>query len=225
MLLKRIIILVLSACCLGAAAKAPERRVEHNVIISERDPKVRIELPKSVRYVGADRWVLYSIADCELHAFVEADREQKVQRLYWVQFENYLPTKPKLKHRYDSPRHVTIGGLDFYVDTWPGANDDKVTAGSDTEHIEALIRAHGYKMPAGMMYVRLVHLLDEQKRKELMIIYGEDLAPTSLTAADLHKGGRSYDEWPAIEKSLVERAAKKIVIEQPTQAPSRCIQK
>jgi hypothetical protein len=147
---------------------------------------------------------------------VEAGRQQNVQRLYWLQFEGYLPTKPKLKHRYDSPRHVTIGGLDFYVDTWVSANDDKITAGSDAEHIKALIRAHGYKMPAGMMYVRLVHLLNEQKREELMIIYGEDLAPTGFAAADLKKGGKEYDQWPAIEKSLVERAEKKLVIEEPT---------
>ncbi len=226
MFLKRILSVVLFACSLVASAKAPERKVEsNNVINSERDPKARIELPKSVRYVGADRWVLFGIADCELHVFVEADREQNVQRLYWVQFEGYLPTKPKLKHRYDSPRHATLGGLDFYVDTWTSTNEKKAEAGSDAEHIKTLIHGHGYKMPAGMMYVRLVHLLDRQKRKELMIIYGEDLAPTGLTAADLHKGGRSYDEWPAIEKSLVERAAKKIVIEQPTQAPSRRIQK
>ena len=202
MLLKRIIILVLCACSLVASAKAPERRVEsNNVIISERDPKVRIEMPKSAQYVGADRWVLYGIADCELHAFVEADRQRNVQRLYWLQFEGYLPTKPKLKHRYDSPRHVTIGGLDFYVDTWVSANDDKVTPGSDTEHIKTLIRAHGYKMPAGMMYVRLVHLLDEQKRKELMIIYGEDLAHTGFAAADLKKGGKEYDQWPATKRA------------------------
>jgi hypothetical protein len=42
--------------------RLPERRVENNVIISERDPKVRIELPKSVQHVGADRWELYGIA-------------------------------------------------------------------------------------------------------------------------------------------------------------------
>jgi hypothetical protein len=214
MLLKRIIILVLFVSSLVASAKAPERRVEQNVIISERDPKVRIELPKSAQYVGADRWVLYGIADCELHAFVEADRQRNVQRLYWLQFEGYLPTKPKLKHRYDSPRHATLGGLDFYVDTWVGANDDKVTAGSDSEHIEALIRAHGYKMPAGMMYVRLVHLLNEQKREELMIIYGEDLAHTGFAAADLKKGGKEYDQWPAIEEGLVARAENKITIEE-----------
>jgi len=215
MLLKRIIILVLFAGSLVVAATVPERKAENNnVIISERDPKVRIELPKSVQYVGADRWVLYGIANCELHAFVEADREQEVQRLYWVQFEGYLPSKPELHHRYDSPRHTTIGGLDFYVDTWVPVNSDKVTAGSDTEHIEALIRTHRYKMPSGMMYVRLVHLLDAQKRKELMIIYGEDLSPTRFTAADLKKGGKAYDQWPAIENGLVERAEKKITITQ-----------
>jgi len=195
------------------AAPAPERKVENNAIISERDPKARIELPESVHYVGADRWVLYGIADCELHAFVEADEQKNVQRLYWVQFEGYLPSKPKLKHQYDSPRHATIGGLDFYVDTWTSTDDKKPEAGSDAEHIKALIRAHGYKMPAGMMYVRLVHLLDEQKRKELMFIYGEDLSPTGFTASDLKKGGKAYDQWPAIEKDLVERAEKKITIE------------
>ena len=58
------------------------------------------------------------------------------------------------------------------------------------------------------MYVRLVHLLDEQKRKELMIIYGEDLAPTGFTAADLKKGGKAYDQWPVSENGLVKRAKK-----------------
>ena len=68
-------------------------------------------------------------------------------------------------------------------------------------------------MPAGMKYVRLVHLLDEQKRKELMIIYGEDLTPTGFTAADLKKGGKAYDQWPGIEKGLLERTEKKIKIQ------------
>ena len=86
--------------------------------------------------------------------------------------------------------------------------------GSDREHIEALIRAKGYKMPAGMMYVRFVHLLDEQKRKELMIIYGEDVASTGLTVAQLREGGAAYSRWPAIEKDLIERAKKEIAIKE-----------
>jgi hypothetical protein len=211
-LLRRIAILLVFFGLPSAGTRSPERGVKANAILSERDPKVRIQLPKSVRYVGADRWVLYDIADCELHAFVEADGSN-VHRLYWVQFEGYIPTKPELKHQYDSPRHVKIGGLDFYVDTWIRATDAETKPGSDREHIEALIRAKGYKMPAGMAYVRLVHLLDEQKRKELMIIYGEDVAPTGFSAAELQEGGKARDRWPAIEKDLVERAAEKIAIE------------
>ena len=83
----------------------------------------------------------------------------------------------------------------------------------DREHIEALVLAKGYKMPAGMMYVRLAHLLDEQKRNELMIIYGEDLASTGFAAANLRVSGKAHDQWPAIEKGLLQRAEEKIAIE------------
>jgi hypothetical protein len=212
-LLKRIATLILASCCLAAQTSAPECTVEGNAITSAHDPSVRIELPKSVQYVGADRWILYGMADCELHAFIETDAQKNVQRLYWVQFERYIPSRPELHHTYDSPRHTTIGGMDFYVDTWVRAKDASTQSGSDREHIEALIRRKGYKMPAGMMDLRLVHLLDEAKRKELMIIYGEDLAPTGLSAADLQEGGKARDRWPELEKGLIERAQQKIAIE------------
>jgi len=209
----RVAVVVTVSASLAGQTRTPERKVERHVITSVRDPRVRIEVPSSAQYVGADRWILYEIADCELHAFVDADAQRRVRRLYWLQFESYIPSRPELHHTYDSPRHRQIGGLDFYVDTWVRSNDAKTRPGSDREHIEALLRAKGYQMPAGMMYVRLVNLLDEQKRKELMIIYGEDLAPTGFTEAELQKGGKAYDRWPAIENALVERAVKKIAIE------------
>jgi hypothetical protein len=192
--------------------KLPERKIRGSVITSERDPHVTIRLPESVQYAGADRWVLYGIADCELHAFVDATPQKSVQRLYWIQFEAYIPSRPDLHHTYDSPRHTSIGGMDFYVDTWVRPNDEKVDPGSDREHIENILRAKGYKMPAGMMYVRLVHLLDDQKRKELMIIYGENVAATEFTAADLNAGGSAYNCWPAIERELIERARTKVAV-------------
>jgi hypothetical protein len=188
--------------------------VESNLITSEHDPAVRVHLPHSAEYVGADRWVLYGMADCELHAFVDVDPQKNVQRLYWVQFEKYLPTRPELKHTYDSPRHANLGGRDFYVDTWVRTKDAETQPGSDVEHIVALIRAKGYRMPDGMMYVRLVHLLDEQKRKELMIIYGEDATQGGFTAAELQQGGKAHDRWPTIAEGLLERAERRILIEQ-----------
>lgn len=213
-MLKQIAVVVLFCVFLPAQATRPERKVEGNVISSERDPRVRIHLPNSAQYVGADRWVLYNMADCELHAFVDADPQKNVQRLYWVQFEAYLPTKPDLKHTYDSPRHANLGGMDFYVDTWVRTRDAEMQPGSDLEHILALIRTRGYHMPAEMMNVRLVHLLDEQKRKELMIIYGENVAESGLTAVELQPGGKRHGQWPSVEKGLLERAGKSVTIEQ-----------
>ncbi len=126
---------VLVAGSLFAETTAPERKIDNNASVSVRDPKVRIELPASAQYLGADGWILYEIADCELHAFVEADEQKNVQRLYWIQFEGYIPSRPELHHTYDSPRHAMIGDLDFYVDTWTSSPDDNSKPGSDTEHI------------------------------------------------------------------------------------------
>ena len=76
---KRFLIIVSLAGSLFAETTAPERKIDDNAIISEHDPKLRIELPASVQYVGADRWILYEIADCELHAFVEADEQKDIK--------------------------------------------------------------------------------------------------------------------------------------------------
>lgn len=124
-------------CCelLVAQTSPPEWEVKGNVIRSSANPKVRIQLPATAHYVGADRWVLYGMADCELHAFVEADNRQRVLGLYGVQFEGYLPSRPELQHTYASPKHANLGGMDFYVDIWARKTSATTRAGSDIDHV------------------------------------------------------------------------------------------
>jgi len=194
-------------------AELPERKVQGDALTSEHDPRIHITVPSSAHYVGADRWILGGFDDCELHAFVDADQHQTVRRLYWIQFESYLSSRPELHHGYDSPRHAEIAGMDFYVDTWPHATDAKIESGSDLEHLIVLVRKKGYKLPNGMIYARFAHLLDKEKRKELMIIYAEDLDPDGLTAADLLKGGRAHARWPGLERNLIDRAEQNIELQ------------
>lgn len=200
---------------LGAAP----RTVSGHSVISQRDPRVRVGLPHDAQYVGTDRWVLFGIANCELYAFVRADSGKRVRALYWVQFEGYVPSMPRLQHVYTSTRHASLGGLDFYVDTWTEHNphgvkppDTRALAaairakgyampagidrGSDEQHLYALLRSKGYRMPPDTMSVRFVHLVDSSKRKELMIIYSE---PYSIST----------------QKSLVERAERQIHVGTP----------
>jgi hypothetical protein len=214
MLLMRGLVVTALLCSTALASDypQPERRAQANVVTSGRDPKIRIELPPAVQYVGADRWPLLNIADCELHLFVEASPQKKVQRLYWVQFEAYLPSLPDLHHTYPFTKTDTLGGLLFDVRARFGPGADTPKAGSDSEHVQAMLRAKGFQMPEGTMNVRFVHLLDQQKRKELMIIYVEDLAPAGLTVDDLMPGGKHAAEWPSIQAALIERAKKRVTI-------------
>src|SRR5262245_10488566 len=104
-------------------------------------------------------------------------------------------------------RHATqrLAAWTSTVDTWIAGKGDALTKGSDLEHILALVRSRGYAMPADMMSVRLVHLLDKQKRKELMIVYSEDLAMTGLAADQLREAGSARARRSAIERNLIAR--------------------
>ncbi len=187
------------------AGLAPDRIAHRHSVTSTHDPKVQIELPVTATYIGADRWLLKAYADdIELHAFVDADTGKHVQHLYWVQFEAYLPSRPELKHTYDSPRHVTLGGMDFFVDSWVESTDSTDEPDSDSTHLKALLHGAGYTLPRSMLSVRFVHVMDGA-RKELMFIYSEDAAPTGFTATDLKKGGKAYNDWPEIEAGLIQR--------------------
>jgi hypothetical protein len=213
MVLRWLVALALLSSVGCAQVGPPDRTVQGNSVTSTHDPAVRITVPKSAQYAGADRFVLYHNADCEIHVFVDADAAKNVTRIYWIQFEGYISSNPFLHHTYDSPRHAILGGWDFYVDTWASERGGPRRTGSDSEAVGKILQAKGYKKPAGMMYVRLVHLLDSEKRKELMIIYGEDLQFTGATAASLQQGGANFSRWPALENGLIERAKEQIAVQ------------
>src|SRR5260370_38764331 len=98
------------------ASNAADRQVRGDTVVSVREQHMTIAVPKGAHYVGAERWLLYNIADCDLHLFVDAGAGRATRKLYWIQFEKYVPWRPELHHRYNSPRHARIGGVDFYQD-------------------------------------------------------------------------------------------------------------
>jgi hypothetical protein len=192
------------------------RLVLGNTVVSRRDPVVSIKMPRAVHYVGTDRFQLSdpklgNFDACELYAFVDPENDRRVRKLYWVQFEAYLPSHPELHHTYDSPRHVGIGGLDFFLDAGVLPVGRLIKPGSDEAHFYSLLASQGYRSN-DLMYVRLVHLFDAAKRKELMIIYAEGLAPTGYMAKQLAEGGSEHDKWAAISSELAQRAVRSITI-------------
>jgi hypothetical protein len=192
-------------------AATPQRAANGNVVISTAQPQVRIQVPARAAYVGTNAWALYGIADCRQFVYAEPGSNETVKRLYWIQFESYLPSLPKLHHRYTSKRRARLGGLDFYVDTWTEDNRKPnahaadlaqleaflrsngyavpagIKTGSDEQHVDALLGAKGYRVPKVAASARFVHLADAQQRKELMIIYSEDAAAGATPDELIHR--------------------------------------
>ena len=201
-----------NAAAQGAAAAAqdagaPTRRAEGRTLVSDALPKVRIEFGKEFKYVGGHAFILYNVARAEQHFFVDADADGLVRRFYWVQFEGYLPTNTHA-YNYKVTKSVNIGGLDFVADAAP--RNIKLNPGrpdSDGARAREFLAAKGYRLASDEVVTqRLVHLIGEPKRDELMIIYLEDLGARKLAAADFAPGGREAARWDEFSHSLLERA-------------------
>ena len=190
-------------------ARNQSRSVKGQVLDSPELPSVRLRFDKAFAYVGSQEFILYDVARAEQHFFVDADKQGRIKRMYWVQFEGYLPSNSQT-YRYRVNKVVSIGGLDFIADAY--ARNIKGNIGrpdSDGNRARTFLEGKGYRMASDdVMSQRLVHLVGEPKRNELMVIYMEDLAGMGLTAGDLAADGRAAARWEEISKGLLERAVK-----------------
>ena len=189
--------------------KSQSRSVKDQVLTSKELPAVSLRFDKAFAYVGGQSFILHDVARAEQHFFVDADERGCIKRLYWVQFEGYLPGNTHT-YRYESTQTVKIGGLEFIADaSAENIKDISDRSDSDGSRARAFLEKKGYRMASDdFLTQRLVHLVDEKKRNELLIIYLEDLAPLKLTAKDLADGGRAAAQWGKIAKGLRERAVK-----------------
>ncbi len=190
------------------------RQVSKQVLTSTTMPAVRLEVDKNFKYVGSQSFVLYDVANAEQHFFVDADKEGRVKRFYWIQFEGYLPTNTNT-YRYKANKVVNLGGLDFIADAHAvNIKANPSPANSDGSKARSFLENKGYRIAGDdLLMQRLVHLVDEAKRNELMIIYLEDLSGLGFTASDLAPNGRAVGRWGEISKDLLERTQKGLKVE------------
>lgn len=204
----------------ASAATAPpvSRRVKGRVLTSAGAPRVRIKFDKAFKYAGAQSFVLYDVANAEQHFFVDADARGHIRRLYWVQFEGYLPDND---HAYDykSKNVVNLGGLDFVADARAihvpegGVSGQPPNKISDGDRARVFLASKGYTLAGGeALWQRFVHMVDASKQSEMMIIYLEDLSPMGLKAADFSKDGSAAGRWDSVSKELLERARKGVTV-------------
>lgn len=196
-----------------AQTPMPAGKVEGHIVAHPGTPALKVGVPATATYVGAERFTLYGVADCEIHVFVEADEQKRIRKLYWIQFEGYLPSRPDARYEYgENDRRMELWGQAAWMRIFLSRTERPTREGSDSERVRSILTRAGYIAPPHLMMVRLVRLLDDPQgtgygRSELMMIYAEDMAPTGLTVDDVTTDGKSNARWTALEQPLIDRAA------------------
>ncbi len=184
-------------------------------LISTALPAVRIKFGKDFKYIGGQSFILYDVANAEQHFFVDADKEGRIRRLYWVQFEGYLPGNNHT-YNYKSDKTANLGGYEFIADSLARtveAAKAEQRPDSDGARARAFLENKGYRMASNeLLWQRLVHMVDAGKRNELMIIYLEDLGGSGLLAEDFAKNGKAERMWKDVAEGLLRRAVSGIEI-------------
>ena len=130
-------------------------------------------------YVGGQRFILRATADAEQHLFVVADSADVVQRLYWIQIEELLPSESE-PYDYTADSVVSVDGFPLAANfrTYDAPPD----SGSDRARAFGYLEGRGYRIPHGGTRVRLVYLPEPAARREVMIIYFESSAAAASSS-------------------------------------------
>ena len=87
-------------------------------------------------------------------------------------------------YNYTNARlRLQIGDFDFFTDAEPGKSSRLFrfgAPGTDGYLVRKFLDDKGYKYPDEYAYARLVHIPDAANRKELLIIFIDDLEPIGV---------------------------------------------
>src|ERR1022692_1265182 len=174
-----VIVLIVAVALAQEGAKL-ERTVTGRVLKSNSDPAITLKIGETFQYVGGQTIDIFHVAGAEQHFFVDAGPDKAIRRFYWIQFEHYYPSN---SHTYDysgiKQKALKFGPIDFLADTkidseyFTGGNQP----GSDSEAAQKFLEGKGYKVAGKFVRTRMFYLTDSTKRKELRVIYGEEMEP------------------------------------------------
>lgn len=195
--------------------KPPTRTVDGHVLISDRLPDARVVLPEAATFLGSTRFDLFDVADAEIYLFAEVGSDRMIDRLYWIQFEAYLPSVPDAAYRpgrRGEPR-ARLGEVDLFYRARFGSRADEMPEGSEAERVREMVRDAGYVMPPETMSAQFHQTAHPDNRSEILVIYAEDLASVGLTVEKILAGGRDGEAMRRLHERALPRAQERIRIE------------
>jgi hypothetical protein len=193
---------------------SPVRTVENNLLVSADMPTITIKVGDSLDFVGRSKFILYDIAEAEIFVFAEAGEGRRLKRRLVVQFEGFLDSNTHT-YNYRMPMRMTLGSHEYMVDDF-AANlrrlKEEEPADSDGARVDDLLQQAGYTMPDDAIWTRFVRVIGEDRRRELLIIYMEDLKDLGLTSAGMPQDEPLSQEYAPLTNGVHERALRAFTV-------------
>jgi len=181
-----LLLLIITQVSFGQAAKS--RYVEGQKLISTQMPGIALKFSDEFIFVDYQSFTLFKNSKVEQFYFVKADGKKRVNALYTVQFESFLP-EINQTYNYKINDSLVINGTSFLHS--PVYNKTQAILGdtlkSDVWHRFMGLLFKGYQLPAEVIGHRFIKIVDDTKRNEILIIYNEDIKNTGATASELDK--------------------------------------
>ncbi len=189
-----------------SAQSAP--KVEGNIIISIANPSLAIEVEKSLTYLGRHPIRIRDVAAGERLVFADLQKSE-VKRLFIVQLEGFLPGIDN-EYRYNLTTSPVVAGYPFRSNAYAFDFAKSIidSPGLESAATGRFLSENGIATPKQLMMWRSLTVVSEDKRKEIIIFYMEDLSAYNMSLKDIYDPitGKNTAAWTALQPALEQRA-------------------
>ena len=182
------------------------RTVEQNIFVSTHMPALSMKVDNVFTYAGSLQFVLSQTVQVEQFLFVDAS-EGKVKRLFEVQIEGHLPGND-LKYEYPIADVTALGSHEYACDAAFQDLRSMIEASPDSDFARAdgFLVDEGYSMADYVIRVRLVRVIGETRRNEILFLYFEDASYSGMNPVDFSYVTQPLENESSAVQQLLARA-------------------
>ncbi len=192
----------------GQAPVPANRSVSRNVIISESNPSLAIEVDQSFTYLGRHPIIIRDVAAGERLVFADMSGTS-ANRLFIVQFEGFLPGIDD-EYRYNLSNSPIVAGYPFRSNAYSFDLAQSVAAnpGGESASTKKFLKTKGLTAPNQWMMWRSLTVASADKQNEMIVFYVEDAAAHNMAMEDIYDPvtDRDTPAWKAMQVGLEQRA-------------------
>jgi hypothetical protein len=185
------------------------RSFDGRSLVSTAMPAMRLEVDRSLAYIGATDLEIKGLARAERHHFVDA-REGEIRRMLVAQFEGFLANNDEV-YRYALPDPVTLAGETW--GSWVFAYSVATSDAPETADSVRLLAEHGLALADEQIMARYARILGPDARNEVLIFYDEPLRRLGYGLASIaDDDGRIRDDHVSVAIELKARARRAFAV-------------